>query len=68
MTRKLTLFLDAWRVKMSRIIATLILFTSLLSNVTQSAADTDVCEFGEDKDEFSFYRPYNCKNGDTAIH
>ena len=49
---------------MPRIIATLILFTSLLSNVTQSAADTGVCDFGS---EFSFNKTHNCKNGDTAF-
>lgn len=53
---------------MSRIIATLILFTSLLSNVTQSAADTGVCLFGDDKHKFNFYEPHNCKSGDTAIY
>ena len=53
---------------MPRIIATLILFNSLFSNVTQSAADTGVCRFGILKHEFDFYKPYNCKNGDTAIY
>ena len=33
----------------------------------QVSADTGICRFGTDKEDYNFYDPHDCKNGDTAI-